>query len=55
MKSCMRILSLIILTAVLAAGCGCYNTCTLKKRSERRDGASFTAAIKGMNAPSETK
>lgn len=51
MKSSLRILSLLIVAGVLAAVCGCYNTCTLKKRSERRDGASFTASMKAMNNP----
>ncbi len=44
MKSSLRILCLIMVVAVLAGLCGCYNTCTLKARSERRDNASFTAA-----------
>ncbi len=47
MKIRMAVLSLIVLASVFTAGC--YNTCTLKKRSERRDGASFTAAIREMN------
>ncbi len=50
MKSLMRILIFIILAAVFSSVCGCYNTCTLKARSERRDAASFTASINGKSA-----
>ncbi len=50
MKSITRILLLFVFAAVFAAISGCYNTCTLKARSERRDGASFTAGINGYRA-----
>ncbi len=49
MKSLVRILIFIILAAVFASVCGCYNTCTLKARSERREAASFTSSINGKS------
>jgi len=49
MRNLVRILIFIILAAVFASVCGCYNTCTLKARSERRDMASFTSGINGRS------